>query len=809
MTSGSLLRLLALSLGLSLLAACDSAEDRAEKHFQKGVALLEAGDTDRALVEFRNVFKLNGAHAEARKAYARAVRERGNLREAFGQYLRLVEQYPDDLEGRRALSELGVRLQNWAEVERHGAKAIELAPDDPRVQVIASAITYRQAIQQGDATARRAAVEDALALQAVQPENQINQSIIIDGKLRDGDFQGALAEVDTAIAGNPDELHLYRARLQILNTIEDNDAIEEQLRVMVERFPDDNPTKALLIRFLIAQGDLAGAEGFLRAQFEPGIANDPARITLIQFLLNARGRDAARDELAAFIVEGTNTDRFRAMRATMDFEDGKRDAAIAELDDILATAPESDQKRDFKVIQAQFLLNTGNEVGARKLIEEVLQADPTMVAALKLRANWLIDGDTADQAINVLRTALDQSPDDPSIMTLMARAHQRNGNHELAGEMLSLAVEASNNAPQESLRYAAYLLAENKPMPAESILIQALRLSPENPQILSQLGRIYVRIEDWSRAEQIGNALRNIGTEQTIAEADGLKLALLSAQERTDDAIALLENLASENAGQVGAQVTVVRSHLLRGDIPSARQFLDRMLADNPDEPVYRFLDAAIMIATGDVSGAEDRYRALLRDNPTLERVWMELIRLQAAAGRDGDAKATLDAALTQIPDGRDLLWTRASQLERDGNTEGAIEIYERLYAQNSATSIVANNLASLLATARDDDESLARAYTVARRLRDAEFPPFQDTYGWIAYRRGDFNEALRHLEPAARGLPDDPIVQFHLGMTYLAANRRTEARDQLQHTLDLAGDDPRPQFQTARDELSKLIGGE
>lgn len=802
-------RLALLLASLSLVAACDTAEERAEKHFQKGMELLQAGDTDRALVEFRNVFKLNGSHADARKTYARAVMERGQLSEAFGQYLRLVEQYPDDLEGRRALAELGIRIQNWAEVERHGAKAIELAPEDPQVQVIAAAIAYRQAIQNEDDSARRDAMQQAIALKSAVPDSQINQSIIIDGMLRDSDFPGALTEVDTAIESHPDELQLYRARLQILERMQDDDAIEAQLRDMVKRFPQDNPTKALLIRYLVTQDDLDSAEALLRAEFQPGVANDSARITMVQFLLNTRGREAARDQLDAFIAEGTNTDRFRTMRATMDFEDGDRDAAIATLDDILANAPESDQKRDFKVIQAQFLLSTGNDVGARKLIEEVLTADPTMVAALKLRASWLIDEDNADEAINVLRTALDQSPDDPSIMTLMARAHQRNGNHELSGEMLSLAVEASNNAPGESLRYAGFLLAEDKPMPAESILVRALRLSPDNVQILSQLGRIYVRIEDWTRARQIESTLRRIGTEETMTEADTLRLALLTAQERTDDAIALLESLATENTGSIGAQVTVVRSHLLRGDTAAARQFLDRLLSDSPDEPLYRFLDAAIKVANGDIAGAETQYRALLAQDPTRERVWMELIRLQTANEQEDAARATLAEALQQIPEGRDLLWTQASQLERDGDPDAAIAIYERLYAQNSATSIVANNLASLLATTRQDDESLARAYTVARRLRDTEFPPFQDTYGWIAYRRGDINEAVRHLEPAARGMPRDALVQYHLAMAYLAANRRTDALAQLQHTLDVAGDDPRPQFQTARDELAKLTSGE
>ena len=60
--------LMAVLLSFGLLSACDSAEERAEEHYQKGLALIEEGEVDRALVEFRNVFKLDGYHEGARLA---------------------------------------------------------------------------------------------------------------------------------------------------------------------------------------------------------------------------------------------------------------------------------------------------------------------------------------------------------------------------------------------------------------------------------------------------------------------------------------------------------------------------------------------------------------------------------------------------------------------------------------------------------------------------------------------------------------------------------------------------------------------
>jgi len=99
----------------------------------------------------------------------------------------------------------------------------------------------------------------------------------------------------------------------------------------------------------------------------------------------------------------------------------------------------------------------------------------------------------------------------------------------------------------------------------------------------------------------------------------------------------------------------------------------------------------------------------------------------------------------------------------------------------------------------------LERAATIARRLRDREVPQFQDTYGWIEYRRGNLDEALASLEPAAAGLPEDPLVQFHLGMVYAALDRADAARTSLTLALELAGDSPLPQFDIARDTLAGL----
>ena len=118
------------------LAGCDTAEERAEAHYQRALALLAAGDADRAMVEFRNVFRLDGEQRAARLAYAGAAARRGEIREANGQYLRLVEQDPRNLEGHRALIALALQMQDFATAEEHVAAAYASRPTTPRIRAL-------------------------------------------------------------------------------------------------------------------------------------------------------------------------------------------------------------------------------------------------------------------------------------------------------------------------------------------------------------------------------------------------------------------------------------------------------------------------------------------------------------------------------------------------------------------------------------------------------------------------------------------------------------------------------------------------
>lgn len=800
--------LCAVLLSTTLLAACDSAEKRAEEHYQSALELLEEGDVSRAALEFRNVFNLDGQHREARMAYASMMREADDLQEAFSQFLLVSEQYPDDPAPRLELAEIAILVGEWDQAKRQSERVNELLPDDVRGQAISAIIDYQTAVENRDDPARRAAAVQVANVGGELSDERLATQIEIDNLLRDQKFDETLDALDRALESDPENEPNQQLKLQILGQLADEDGIQQQLETMVGLFPENEAYSSTLIQWYVARGNTDAAEAFIRQRIETseGEEADTQRVLLLRFLQELEGLDAAITQVDLFIDEDVNSSLFRSLKSGLLFDSGDREAGIAEMEAVIDAFPESEKLADFKVALAQMQTSVGNEVAARQLVEEVLADDAGHVAANKLRAAWLIEDDRPDEAIVALRQALDQAPNDPAIMSLMAQAHQRNGSRGLAGEMLSLAVEASGSAPDESVAYARFLVSEENLSSAESILVDSLRVSPNNQAVLEFLGQIYVAQQDWPRLQQVEATLRRLPDNVGVGAADALQVARLRGQGRADEAVSFLEEMAAAAGAGSPADVSIVRQRIAAGEVGAAKAYVAEKLANAPDNVVLRSLDAAIAQVEGRIEDAEAGYRALLEENPQAESLWRTLYTMKLRQGDPDAASAVLEEALQVVPDAANLQWALAGELERSGDIDGAITIYEGLYERLPNSPILANNLASLISTYRDDDESLNRAYTIARRLRGLDVPAFQDTYGWIAQRRGNIDEALAHLEPASVGLPNDPLVQYHYAVALASAGRTEEAIAQFRVALNVAGPaDTRQQFEIAKDEISRL----
>lgn len=779
-------------VALLALAGCQSSEEKAEGHFSSARELAEAGDLDRAIVELRNVFEFAPDHRDARIYLAELLNDKGDIAGAYGQYVLLVDQHPDALEGHIRVAELALTQNDWEVFAARTRDAQRLAPEDPQVRALVLASDYRAATETQNETARERLAAEAERLRAELPDNAALRRIAIDRLVAGPTPADALPLLDEALAAQPIDYVLQEMKLGILIANNETVAVSDHLKRMIELFPQSDRLPATLLQWLLQQNDIDGAEAFLKDR--AGAADGPIEnhVALVEFQKTLRGPDAAIATLDGLITanaEKPNAGLYGALRASIRFEQGQTDAAIAEVDAILAAATPSDETRRIKTLLARMLDAKGETARARTLIDEVLAEDSTQVEALMIRAAWRIGDDRASDAIIDLRAALSQSPEDPRILSQIAAAYLRDGSRDLAADSFAQAVKVSTGAPEYALRYAAFLREEGRDSLAKTVLYDSWSSNRAQPALLEALSNLAVSTEDWALASELAQTMRSFENETFDSAADQLESAVLIGQDRVEEGLALLESRAAAGASDARWVSLVVQTQIRSGKTAEARAFLDDARARLPDDRDLRHQSAALHALQDENDAAIAEYRRLLAEDPADELAIRQLYSLLAVTGETAEARAILAKGLETIPTSVDLRWIHASELQNEGDFEGALAIYEALYAEDSSNIIVANNLASLLTTLHGDAATIARAYTIARRLRGSPVPAFQDTYGWIAHLKGETLEALPYLEAAAEGLPGDGSVQYHLGAAYAALGRTDEARTHLSSAITLAGD--------------------
>jgi tetratricopeptide (TPR) repeat protein len=158
-----------------------------------------------------------------------------------------------------------------------------------------------------------------------------------------------------------------------------------------------------------------------------------------------------------------------------------------------------------------------------------------------------------------------------------------------------------------------------------------------------------------------------------------------------------------------------------------------------------------------------------------------------------GDVERTLailDAGLVQYPDSIDLRMARVFAYERSGKVDLAIRDLRALLAERPGDAVVQNALGYTLA---DHDRQIDEAAElVAAALHQTpDSAAVLDSMGWVLYRKGRLDEALKYLGRAQK-LGDDSEIDLHLGEVQWAMGDRAAARQTWQSALERQPGDKR-----------------
>ena len=783
-------------LVLGLVAGCDSAEERAAEHFEQAMALLDEGKTVKASLELRNTLKLNAKHA-------RAHLELGKLREADGNYSAALSHYAQVTgldeslwEGHLRYGRIMLAANNLEEALSASNTAFQLRPRDVDVLLLKATTAFRLDNREtADAT-----LATAQEIAPGNPEGWLLKAALFRA---DGDNAGALDAIEQGFAANPDHLGLGLSRISLLAQMERVDEATAALTDLVARHPDNTGLREVLVRRQVQTGDMAAAEANLRKLAEQNPEETVRALDVVRFLLRVKGREAGMEELARLIETQPDAEAawpYIAAKVSLLQRTGDAAGAEALLRETATRLGNSSEGNEARIMLARYELGAGERDKARAIISDILTSDPKNAGALILRARMEIDDQSYDAAINDLRTATAEAPDNVEALQLLAVAHRRNGNRQLAAERLADAVEISKQAPGPVLDYAKHLIREDKADFAESLIEDALQRRPNERQLLEALASLRLRRQDWVGAEEIAQRLESLGTQGDLDNR--IRSAVAAGRGEFDTSLDLLSAaIADKPERNLTALVT---ANLRAGKQAEAETLISRALEEDPSNPAALRLDGAMSVAKGDRQAAEAAFRKAIAAAPDQPQSYAAMARLMGMENRLGEAETVLREGVDRTGNAG-LRMTLAVLLERSGRIEDAIAQYREVYRRRPDFDVAANNLASLLIDSDPSPEELEEAFLAAKRLRGSDVPQYQDTYGWLLHLRGESGKALTVLEKAAEGLPEHPLVQYHLGAVLAALGEAERARAVLERALELAGDRPRPPVDRARTLLADL----
>jgi len=152
--------------------------------------------------------------------------------------------------------------------------------------------------------------------------------------------------------------------------------------------------------------------------------------------------------------------------------------------------------------------------------------------------------------------------------------------------------------------------------------------------------------------------------------------------------------------------------------------------------------------------------------------------QLLASQERYDEAIEYFDRVITYRPDSENALLGKAELLLRMGRLDDAIEHYRQATRQWPDSAITLNALGYTLADRTQDYKEAMKLIKKALKL-DPESAAIIDSYGWVLYRKGDYQDALRELERAYEKL-EDPEVAAHIIEVLWTMGRTDEAQERL-----------------------------
>ena len=224
--------------------------------------------------------------------------------------------------------------------------------------------------------------------------------------------------------------------------------------------------------------------------------------------------------------------------------------------------------------------------------------------------------------------------------------------------------------------------------------------------------------------------------------------------------------------------------------LPKAEMLLEDLLAAGDNDPSNYFYLGRIAIVKQDFESAKEYLTILTQLSPSLPDSWLDLGFVYRRTDNLEKAINVYSSGLQFVKQRADsvrLLFAIGASQENSNKIKEASETFEKLILLDPNHSQALNYLGYMLA---DKGNRLDYAKDLIGKALELspENAAYIDSYGWVMFRLGKYNDAVEYLSKAV-SLQSDPIIFDHLGDAYNARGNSGDARIWWQKALELAPD--------------------
>jgi tetratricopeptide (TPR) repeat protein len=367
---------------------------------------------------------------------------------------------------------------------------------------------------------------------------------------------------------------------------------------------------------------------------------------------------------------------------------------------------------------------------------------------------------------------------------------------------------------------------------------QALLLKPGHTE--SAFGKASVLLKENKTVEALA-FLKKFQAEQ----GPSLKIAEILAQmfiekEEYEEAYAQLEILEHNSDDPLGIKLRMALILIEKKQFKQAIEKLSDIVRLAPDSDKIRFYLAAVYQEIGDSEKAIEHFAHVPPESQFFTESTVYSIHLYRQLNDSDKALKVAKKAISEKADSPQLHGIYASLLDELGETQKAyehlIKIEER-FSQNTSflfylgtvsdkvgekektISIMEkvisldpnhiqgmNYLAYTLAELNSDLEKAEKLAKKATQLSPKD-PYILDTYGWVLFKQGKTEEAIRILEVAQKIKPNEAIFSDHLADAYFKNNMPGRARKY--YEIAATTEKNKEKIQQIREKITALQGQE